>query len=130
MSEGQSTPLRKQVGDSVVDMRNEAIVQATNAFLFGRQIVLTGVGLTFLGVDQVSALLRQAVERGEVAESDAQRQVDALRQKVADGTTSKLSSHVAALLNHVPGVRVTYSGPAATEESTNDAGPQASQDQG
>lgn len=58
MSEGQSTPLRKQVGDSVVDMRNEAIVQATNAFLLGRQIVLTGVGLTFLGVDQVSALLR------------------------------------------------------------------------
>ena len=55
---------RQQIGDAVVDVRNEIIVQAANAFIVGRQVVLTGVGVAFLGADQIQTLLQQAVERG------------------------------------------------------------------
>ena len=116
MSEEQQESVRKQIDDAVVDVRNEIIVQATNAFLLGRQVVLTGVGLAFLGADQVQALLRQAVERGEVAESDVQQTVDGLRRQLAEGTTSVISPQVAALLNKLPGVSIAYQPPAASAE--------------
>lgn len=120
MSEEQKEPPRKPVKDAVVDVRNEVIVQATNAFLLGRQVVLTGVGMAFLGVDQIQALFQQAVERGEVAESDAQQTIARLRRQLGESTTSKISSPLAALLNKVPGVSIAYQAPAPPE-ATNQA---------
>ena len=64
MNKENQKSLRQQVDETVIDVRNEIIVQGTNAFLLGRQLVLTGIGLTFLGVDQVQALVQQAVARG------------------------------------------------------------------
>ena len=115
MSEEQKKSPRQQLDDAIVDARNEVIVQATNAFLLGRQVVLTGVGMAFLGVDQVQVLINQAVERGEVAEGDAQQTIDGLRRRVADGTTSAVSSELAALLNKLPGVSIAYKASPAPE---------------
>ena len=79
---------RQQIGDAVVDVRNEIIVQAANAFIVGRQVVLTGVGVAFLGADQIQTLLQQAVERGEkYAETEAQQTIDGLRRQLAEGTS-------------------------------------------
>ena len=115
MSEEQEKSPRQRIDDAVVDARNEVIVQATNAFLLGRQVVLTGVGMAFLGVDQVQVLLQQAVERGEVAQGDAQQTIDGLRHRVAEGTTSAVSSELAALLNKLPGVSIAYKTSPAPE---------------
>jgi hypothetical protein len=125
MSEEQKKSPRQQLDDALVDARNEVIVQATNAFLLGRQVVLTGVGMAFLGVDQVQALLKQAVERGEVAESDVQQTVEELRHRLAEGTTSAVSSELATLLNKLPGVSIAYKGSAAPAQE-----PAAASDEG
>lgn len=108
MSEERAKPLRKQIDDKVIDARNEIIVQGTNAFVLGRQVVLVSIGLTVLGIEQVQALLRQAVERGEVVESDAQQLIDSKRRHLAEGTTANISSRLAGLLNKVPGVSIAY----------------------
>ena len=108
MSEEQAPSLRRQIDDKVIDARNEIIVQATNAFLLGRQVALVSLGLTVLGVEQTHALLQQAVKRGEVLESEAQQMLDARRRQLAEGTTANISSRLAALLNQVPGVNIAY----------------------
>ena len=121
MSDEQTTSLRQQIDDKVIDARNEVIMQATNAFLLGRQVVLTGVGMTCLGIEQVQALFQQAVTRGEVVESDAQQMIEDLRRQLADGTTSQISSGLAGLLNKVPGVNIVYKAPDAPAQSEEDA---------
>mgnify|MGYP003386563388 CR=1 FL=1 len=108
MSDEQTTSLRQQIDDKVIDARNEVIMQATNAFLLGRQVVLTGVGMTCLGIEQVQALFQQAVTRGEVVESDAQQMIEDLQRQLSEGTTSHISSGLADLLNKVPGVNIAY----------------------
>ena len=121
MRDGQATSLRQQLEDKVIDARNEVIMQATNAFLLGRQVVLTGVGMTCLGIEQVQALFQQAVTRGEVVGSDAQQMIEDLRRQLADGTTSHISSGLAGLLNKVPGVNIAYKAPDAPAQSEEDA---------
>ena len=75
MSEEQAPSLRKQIDDKVIDARNEIIVQATNAVLLGRQVVLVSLGLTVLGVEQIQALLQPAVARGEVLDREARHRM-------------------------------------------------------
>ncbi len=117
MSDEQATSLRQQFDDKVVDARNEVIMQATNGFLLGRQVVLVSLGLTVLGVEHVQALFQQAVARGEVAESDAQQMLDDLQRQLAEGTTSHISSGLAGLLNKLPGVNIAYKAPDAPAQS-------------
>ena len=121
MSDEQATSLRQQLDDKVIDARNEVIMQATNAFLLGRQVVLTGVGMTCLGIEQVQALFQQAVTRGEVVESDAQQMLDDLHRQLSEGTTSHISSGLAGLLNKLPGVNIAYKAPDAPAQSEGDA---------
>ncbi len=123
MSDEQATSLRQQFDDKVVDARNEVIMQATNGFLVGRQVVLVSLGLTVLGVEHVQALFQQAVARGEVVESDAQQMLDDLQRQLAEGTTSHISSGLAGLLNKLPGVNIAYKAPdaAAQSEGTEDS---------
>ena len=104
MSDEQTTSLRKQIDDKVIDARNEIIVQATNAFLLGRQVVLVSLGLTVLGVEQSQALFKQAVARGEVLESEAQQMLDARRRQLGEGAVANLPPRLAALLKQVPGM--------------------------
>mgnify|MGYP003381099601 CR=1 FL=1 len=121
MSDEQATSLRQQLDDKVIDVRNEVIMQATNGFLLGRQVVLVSLGLTVLGVEHVQALFQQAVTRGEVVESDAQQMLDDLQRQLAEGTTSHISSGLAGLLNKLPGVNIAYKAPDAPAQSEGDA---------
>ncbi|MFO7633840.1 MAG: hypothetical protein R6W76_14950 [Caldilinea sp.] len=115
VNEEQEKSLRQQIDDAVIDLRNEVIVQGTNTFLLARQLVLTGLGLTFLGLDQIQALLREAVERGEIVESDAQERIEKLRKEIAEGTTAAISSRLSAILNKAPGINVTYKAPSESD---------------
>jgi len=123
MSEEQTPSLRQQIDDKVIDARNEVIMQATNAFLLGRQVALVSLGITFLGIEQIQALFQQAVTRGEVVESDAQQMIEDLQRQLSEGTTSHISSGLAGLLNKVPGVQVAYKTPAAPAQSGGGAPP-------
>ena len=78
MGDEQARSLRQQIDDTVIDARNELIMQCTNAFLFGRQCTLIGLGLTFMAADQVHALAQRAIERGEVAQNDMQQRLGKL----------------------------------------------------
>lgn len=111
MSDGQANSRRQQFDDKVIDARNEVIMQATNAFLLGRWVVLTGVGMTCLGIEEVQALIQQAVTRGEVVKSDAEHMTDDWRRQLGDGMTAQISSGLAGLLNKVPGVSIAYKAP-------------------
>ena len=84
MSEQAASSPQQWVSDAVINVRNEAIVQTANVYLFGRQLVLTGVGMTFLGVDAVQTFVRRAVDRGEIVESDAQKMAADLQQQAHD----------------------------------------------
>jgi polyhydroxyalkanoate synthesis regulator phasin len=68
--------------DRLVDLRNDAIIQAANLYLFGRNVVLAGVGAAALAKDQAGEVLERCVERGELAEADAQQMMDSYRQHV------------------------------------------------
>ena len=125
MSEEQTPSLRQQIDDKVIDARNEVIMQATNVFLLGRQVVLVGLGMTFLGIEQAQALFQQAVDRGEVVESDAQQMLDDLQRQLADGTTSNISSGLAGVLNKLPSVNIAYKAPDAPAPNEGDAPPAA-----
>lgn len=127
MNDDQGKSLRQQVDEAVIDLRNEVIVQGANAFLLGRRIVLTGIGLAFLGVDQIQAIVQHAVERGEIAEKDIQTRATDMRRNVVDGTTSAISTNVASVLNRIPGISVAYrplsTGEATTGHDESDAAP-------
>ena len=45
------------------------------------EVVLTGVGMTFLGVDAVQTFVQRAVDHGEIVESDAQKMAADLQQQ-------------------------------------------------
>ncbi len=112
MSSGPEKSLRQQIDDTVIDVRNELIMQGTNAFLFGRQCVLIGLGLTFMAADQIQGFAQQAIERGEIAENDIQKQLGKVHHEVVDGATSAVSTRLSALLNKAPGVSIAYQPPA------------------
>jgi len=112
MSREPEKSLRQQIDDTVIDMRNELIMQGTNAFLFGRQCVLIGLGLTFMAADQLQAFAERAIERGETAQNDMQQRLGKAHQEVVDGATAAVSTRLSALLNKAPGVSVAYQPPA------------------
>jgi hypothetical protein len=112
MSREPEKSLRQQIDDTVIDMRNELIMQGTNAFLFGRQCVLIGLGLTFMAADQLQAFAERAIERGETAQNDMQQRLGKAHHEVVDGATAAVSTRLSALLNKAPGVSVAYQPPA------------------
>lgn len=112
MSDEQARSLRQQIDDTVIDVRNELIMQGTNAFLFGRQCVLIGLGLTFMAADQLQAFAQQAIERGEVAQNDMHQRLGKAHHDLVGGATAAVSTQLSTLLNKAPGVSVTYQPPA------------------
>ena len=84
MGEHEASSLQQRVTDAVINVRNEAIVQAANVYLVGRQLVLTGVGVTCLGVEAAQEFVQRAVERGEIVETDAQKLAADLQQQAHD----------------------------------------------
>jgi hypothetical protein len=72
---------KQQLDEMLVNVRNEAIVQAANLYIFGRQALLLGIGMGALTIDAAQALLQRAVERGEIAEADAQATLARMQDK-------------------------------------------------
>ena len=68
-----------QAKEAVVDVRNEMIVQSANLYLMVRKMLLASIGSVALTADEVGDLFTRLVERGEIAEADAQKIVADLR---------------------------------------------------
>ena len=65
--------------EAVVDVRNELIVQSANLYLMVRKVLLASIGSVALTADEVGDVFTRLVERGEIAEADAQKIVADLR---------------------------------------------------
>jgi polyhydroxyalkanoate synthesis regulator phasin len=71
---------KEQFDELLINVRNEAIVQAANLYVFGRQALLAGIGMGALTIEAAQSLVQRAVERGEIAETDAQAMLERMRQ--------------------------------------------------
>ena len=79
---------KQTLQERLVDLRNDAIIQAANLYLFGRNAVLAGVGAAALAKDQAGVVLERCVERGEMAEADAQALIANYRHSIEDQVKS------------------------------------------
>jgi hypothetical protein len=73
--------LKEQMDELLVNVRNEAIVQTANLYIVGRQALLAGIGLGALTLEAAQGLLQRAVERGEIAEADAEAVLARMREE-------------------------------------------------
>lgn len=73
--------LPDQAKEAMIDMRNEVIVQSANLYLMVRKALLASLGGVALTADEAGELFTRLVERGEIAESDAQKIVSDLRSQ-------------------------------------------------
>jgi poly(hydroxyalkanoate) granule-associated protein len=73
--------LPDQAKEAMIDMRNEVIVQSANLYLMVRKVLLASLGGVALTADEAGELFTRLVERGEIAESDAQKIVTDLRNQ-------------------------------------------------
>ena len=71
--------LPDQAKEAMVDVRNEMIVQSANLYLMVRRMLLASIGGVALTADEVGDVFTRLVERGEIAEADAQKIVTDLR---------------------------------------------------
>ncbi len=71
--------LPDQAKDALVDARNELIVQSANLYLIVRKVLMASLGTVALTADEAAELFNRLVERGEIAESDAQKIMSDLR---------------------------------------------------
>jgi poly(hydroxyalkanoate) granule-associated protein len=65
--------LQDQMKETMIDVRNEAIVQTANLYLLARKTLLATLGAAALTVEQASAFVDKLAERGEVVEADLQK---------------------------------------------------------
>lgn len=70
-----------QAKDAMIDVRNELIIQSANLYLMVRKVLLASLGGVVLTADEAGELFTRLVERGEIAESDAQKIVTDLRNQ-------------------------------------------------
>ena len=73
--------LPDQAKDAMVDVRNELILQSANLYLMVRKVLLASLGGVVLTADEAGELFTRLVERGEIAETDAQKIVADLRNQ-------------------------------------------------
>lgn len=81
MPQEEQRSLSDQAKDAMIDVRNELIVQSANLYLMVRKVLLASLGGVALTADEASEMFTRLVERGEMAESDAQRIVADLREQ-------------------------------------------------
>ena len=73
--------LKAQLDELLINVRNEAIVQTANLYILGRQALLAGLGIGALTLEAAQAFLQRAVERGEIAEADAEGMLARMREE-------------------------------------------------
>lgn len=117
MSETPQPDMREQLNEMMINVRNEAIVQAANLFMLGQRAMHLGLGAVALTKDEAVELLTRMIERGEIAEGDIQKNVnelverirargeatDAELQEFAQKATVVLKENVHTILANVPG---------------------------
>ena len=81
MPKDEQRSLSDQAKDAVIDVRNEMIVQSANLYLMMRKVLLASLGSVALTADEAGEMFARLVERGEIAESDAQKIVADLRDQ-------------------------------------------------
>ncbi|MCS6826370.1 MAG: hypothetical protein NZ553_07135 [Caldilinea sp.] len=83
MTEEQNRSLLpEQLNEMLLNLRNEAIVQAANLILMGQKALHLGIGALALTKDEISELLTRMIERGEIAEADIQKTVNELVERL------------------------------------------------
>lgn len=105
----------KKWQDLMIDVRNEAIMQGASLYLLLRRVLLAGVGAVALSMDEAQALVDKLAERGEIAEADAYKLVQDLKERVKTGETEiqkagqqgarqaedLIEERISAVLNHM-----------------------------
>jgi poly(hydroxyalkanoate) granule-associated protein len=86
--------IQDQVKETAVDVRNEAIVQTANLYLLARKVLLAGFGAVALTVEEAQAFLDKLVERGEIAETDAQELIKEFRSRAKEQELGKAAEKV------------------------------------
>ena len=79
MSQEEKKTLQDQAKEVFVDVRNELIVQSANLYLVVRKVLMASLGAVALTADEANEFVNRLVERGEIAEADAQRLINDLR---------------------------------------------------
>ena len=72
---------KEQLDELLINVRNEAIVQTANLYILGRQALLAGIGLGAMTLEAAQVFLERAVERGEIAEADAEAALARMREE-------------------------------------------------
>lgn len=73
--------VQDQIKETIIDVRNEAIVQSANLYLLARKVLLAGMGAVALSMEEAQEFVEKLVERGEIAEADAQKLMQELRKR-------------------------------------------------
>ncbi len=95
--------VKKQVKETAVDVRNEAIEKSANLYALARKVLLAGLGAVALTAEEAQAFVDKLVERGEIAESEAQKLLDEFRKRAQERQKelSKRTEEVAERLTKV-----------------------------
>lgn len=78
---------QEQMKDKVIDVRNEAIMQGASLYLLARKVLLAGLGAVALTAEEAQAFVDKLVERGEIAEADAQKLLEDFRDRLKKNET-------------------------------------------
>lgn len=79
MPQEEKKTLQGQAKEVFVDVRNELIVQSANLYLVVRKVLMASLGAVALTAEEANEFVNRLVERGELAETDAQRLIGELR---------------------------------------------------
>ena len=73
--------IQEQMRDAAIDVRNEMIVQSANLYLMARKALMASLGAVAMTLDEANEFVDKLVERGELAEADAQKLINELRER-------------------------------------------------
>ena len=79
MPQEEKKTLQGQAKEVFVDVRNGLIVQSANLYLVVRKVLMASLGAVALTAEEANEFVNRLVERGELAETDAQRLIGELR---------------------------------------------------
>jgi poly(hydroxyalkanoate) granule-associated protein len=73
---------QEQMKEFAIDVRNEAIMQGASLYLLARRVLLAGLGAVALSAEEAQAFVDKLVERGELAEVEAQKLIQDFQERL------------------------------------------------
>jgi poly(hydroxyalkanoate) granule-associated protein len=73
---------QEQMKEFAIDVRNEAIMQGASLYLLARRVLLAGMGAVALTAEEAQAFVDKLVERGELAEVEAQKLIQDFQERL------------------------------------------------